>query len=125
MWFRVTRANAQKSPEYEGVREAGQGPFADDFGLAEHFPEEVPDALADGRQAEVRVFSGFEDSLENGREAAPEQGGGSNDQSRQKQLLPRREAMRFSKRGGEDVHIRTHSQYTIRPLIGRSRGQQV
>ena len=45
-----------ESPEDEGVGDAGQGALADDFGLAEHFPEEVPDAFADGSEAEARVF---------------------------------------------------------------------
>src|SRR6266702_2189841 len=36
----------QKAPEDERVREARQWPLANHLGLAEHFPEEVPDALA-------------------------------------------------------------------------------
>ena len=62
-----------ESPEDEGVGEAGQGALADDFGLADDFPEEVPDAFADGREAEFGVFSGFEDSLEDWAETTPEQ----------------------------------------------------
>ncbi len=42
-----------ESPENEGVRDAGQRPFADHFGLEQHFPDEIPDALADGSQREI------------------------------------------------------------------------
>src|SRR5579859_7411345 len=42
------KCEGTKSPEDEGVCEAGQRTFADDLGLAEYFPEEIPNALADG-----------------------------------------------------------------------------
>ena len=41
-----------KSPEDEGVGEAGQRPLADHFGLEQHFPEEIPDAFAEWRERE-------------------------------------------------------------------------
>ena len=37
----------EKTPEDEGMSQAGQRPFANDFSLAEDLPEEVPDAFAD------------------------------------------------------------------------------
>ena len=43
-------------PEDEGVGQAGQWPFANDLGLAENLPEEVPDALADGKEMEAGSF---------------------------------------------------------------------
>jgi hypothetical protein len=55
-WFSVTRAKAQNRPEDEGVGQAGKRAFADDFGLAEDFPEEIPDALADGEEMEAGSF---------------------------------------------------------------------
>jgi hypothetical protein len=45
-----------EGPEDEGVGEAGQRALADDLGLAEDFPEEVPDALADGEEVEAASF---------------------------------------------------------------------
>ncbi len=109
-----------ESPENKGVGQSGQGALADDFSLAKHFPEEVPHPLTYGCETKIGVLFGLEDALENGSESPPEKYAGSNNQCHEKQLLPRREALRFSQRGREEIHIRTHSQYTIRPLVGRS-----
>ena len=43
-----------EAPEDEGVGQAGQRALADDFGLAEHLPDKVPDAAADGKEAGSR-----------------------------------------------------------------------
>ena len=67
------KGECAETPEDEGVRKAGKGSLADDFGLADYFPEEVPHALADRRQAEIRVFPGFEDALEDRSKSPPEQ----------------------------------------------------
>ena len=45
-----------ESPEDKGMRQARQGALADDFGLAHDFPEEIPDAAADGEEVEAGVF---------------------------------------------------------------------
>ena len=45
-----------ESPEDKGVGEAGEGALADDFCLAHDFPDEVPDASADGGEVEAGVF---------------------------------------------------------------------
>ena len=54
-----------KSPEDEGVGEAGQRALFDDEGLAHHFPEEVPDAAADGGEGKAGVGFGTPDRAEN------------------------------------------------------------
>ena len=64
-----------ESPEDEGVGEAGERALANDLGLAEDFPEEVPDAFTDGSEAEVRIFSGFENAIEDGGESAEKESG--------------------------------------------------
>ena len=45
-----------ESPEDEGVSEAREWPLADNFGLAEDFRYEVPDAAADRCKAEACTF---------------------------------------------------------------------
>ncbi len=49
-----------ESPEDEGVGEAGEGPLADDFGLAEDFEKKSRMRGADGEEMEAGVFFGFE-----------------------------------------------------------------
>ena len=69
-----------ESPEDKGVGQSGQRALSDDFSLAEHFPEEVPHPLADGRKAEIRVLFGSEDAFENRSESPPKQHSGGDDQ---------------------------------------------
>ena len=45
-----------ESPKDKGVREAREWPLADNFGLAEDFRYEVPDAAADRCKAEACTF---------------------------------------------------------------------
>ncbi len=45
-----------EGPEDEGVGQARQRALADDFGLAEHFPDEVADALAEGKRWKPASF---------------------------------------------------------------------
>ena len=108
-----------ESPEDEGVRETWEGPLADDFGLTNDFPEEVPHALTDGGDAEVRIFFGMKDAAENRGEAAEEDCGRGDDEGEKKELFPRLEGLGFSQRGGEEIHTRTHSRYTIRGVVRR------
>ena len=53
-WLSVISANAQKSPEHEGVRQPGQRPLLDHFALQHDFPEKLPDARAQRRDFEIR-----------------------------------------------------------------------
>ncbi len=62
----------EKSPEDESVGETGERALLDDFGLADDFPEEVPDALADGRDVEVGIFARSKDVPEYAIEAPEE-----------------------------------------------------
>ena len=62
----------EEAPEDEGVREAGKRALANDLGLAEHLPEEVPYPLADGSEVEVGVFAGGEDVAQDAVEAPEE-----------------------------------------------------
>ena len=55
-----------EGPENERVGHAGQRPLANHLCLAQHLPDEVAHALADGEEMEVRVFLRLQDSLENG-----------------------------------------------------------
>ena len=63
------QGEGEESPEDEGVGDAGQRALADDFGLAEDFPDEVADAAGDGAEREAEVFAGGEDGAEDGGEA--------------------------------------------------------
>jgi hypothetical protein len=60
----------EEAPEDEGVGDAGQRALADDFGLAEDFPEEIPDALADGEEMEAGVFARLAESCRRLRRSA-------------------------------------------------------
>ena len=84
-----------EAPEDKGVGEAGERALADDFGLAENFPEEIPDAAAEGEEVEASVFFRFEDFVENHAEAAPESGGGGCDENDEKQFLREGEVLRL------------------------------
>ena len=64
-----------EGPEDEGVGQTGEGPFADDFGLAEHLPYKIPDALADREEAKAGVLLRFQDYVEDQAKAAPESRG--------------------------------------------------
>ena len=69
-----------EAPENKGVGQAGQGPLADDLGLESDLPDEIPEAPADGREAEAGVWLGMEDFAEDNAEAEPETGGGGGNQ---------------------------------------------
>ena len=62
----------KKTPEDEGVGEAGERTLLDDLGLTEDFPEEVPDAFADRRYVEVGIFACSEDVAQDAVEARKE-----------------------------------------------------
>jgi hypothetical protein len=62
-------AESAEAPEDEGVEEARERPFLNHFGLAEDFPEEVPDAAADRGELEVRVRLGGAEEFDDRREA--------------------------------------------------------
>ena len=85
----------QKAPEDEGVGQAGKRPFANDLGLAENFPEKVPDAPADGEEVKAGVFAGFEDLVDDHAEAFPEERRGDSNQRDQEELFNQREMVRF------------------------------
>jgi len=85
-----------ESPEDEGVRQAGQRALADDLGLKGYFPEEIPEALADGEEAEAGVFFGLENFGEDNAEPEPEGRDGGGDQHDEEQFLREREGLRFS-----------------------------
>ncbi len=62
-----------EAPEHEGVRESGQRPFADDFRLAEHLPEEFAQTRSEGGERESGVWFGGEDRPQDWPNALPEQ----------------------------------------------------
>ncbi len=85
-----------ETPEDKGVSQAGQRALADDLGLEGYLPEKIPDALADGEEAEAGVWLGAEDFAEDDAETEPETGGGGGDKQDEKQFLRVRELLRFS-----------------------------
>ena len=89
----------EEAPEDEGMGEAGEGPFADDFGLAEDFPDEVADARAEGEEMEVGVATGGADFGDDEAEAPPEEVGAGEDERDEEELLGEREGSGF----GEDA----------------------
>jgi hypothetical protein len=89
------------------VGQTWQWPLAYHLGLAEHLPEEIPKALADGEEVEAGVFFRFEDFVENCAEAAPKSGGGGHKQSDENQFLGKGEVLRFSQSCIQQEHKRT------------------
>jgi len=105
------QGEGQEGPEYEGVGEAREWAFADDFGLAKHLPEEVPGALADGEEVKAGVFFRFEDFVEDHTEAAPEEIGRGEDHCGEDELLEKGEVLGF----GKDGEIREHRRTELQP----------
>ena len=64
-----------KSPKHKGVRDSDERPFADDFGLEEDFPNEIPDAFSDRMQPKIGVRLSFADLAQNPAEAQREPAG--------------------------------------------------
>ena len=78
------QGEGEESPEDEGVGDAGKGTLADDFGLAEDFAGERPDAAGDGAEGESEVLAGGEDGAQDGAEAKEKEGcGGDGEQEKE------------------------------------------
>jgi hypothetical protein len=84
-----------EGPEDEGVGEAGKWALANDLGLAENFPEEVPEALADVSEMKAGVRFGAEDSLKDKVKTPPKGPSGCNYEGEKEHLLEDREAIRL------------------------------
>lgn len=71
-----------KSPEDEGVRDAGEGALLDDLRLQQDFGEEIPNAFAERLEGEARVGFGGANFADHFSETPPEAvgGGGKQDQ---------------------------------------------
>ena len=65
------------------------------FGLAENFPEEIPDAFADMGELKSGVFSGFQDLVDDDAKALPEERRRGDDQGCEEQLFKEPEMIRF------------------------------
>jgi hypothetical protein len=75
------------------VCDSGKRALADDFGLAEDFPNEVADAAGDGAQRPAKVFAGSEDGAEDGGEAQEEKRGGRCSENQQQDDFEWREVL--------------------------------
>ena len=73
------QGEGEESPEDEGVEEAREWALADDLGLAEDFPEEIPSAFADMGEMKAGIFARLEDLVEDDAETLPEEPGGGED----------------------------------------------
>ena len=102
-WLSVTSAKAQKAQKTKAWARPGQRALADDFGLAEHFPDEIPDALADGEEMEARVFFRLQNFIEDHAEAAPEAVSRGDDQRGEEQLLREGEVLGFGEGWREKI----------------------
>ena len=89
-----------ETPEDQGVGEAGERALADDLGLEGYLPDEIPEAAADGEEAEAGVGLGLEDFAEDYAKTEPETGGGGGDQHDEEQFLHEGEVLRFSQSCG-------------------------
>ena len=107
-----------EGPKDEGVRQAGKRPLTDDFGLEEHFPDKVPDALADGEEVKAWVLFRLKDFVEDFAETAPEAAPRGDGQPGEEQLLKEREVLRLSQGCGEQRHRRSTSRYMIESGAG-------
>ena len=66
------QSKGAKRPEDQRMGHAGERPLADHLGLAQHLPNEIAHASADGEEVEVRVFFRLQDFAEDGPESPPE-----------------------------------------------------
>ena len=94
----------EESPEDEGVGDAGERALADDFGLAEDFPDEVADAPGDGVERPAEVFAGGEDVAEDRGEAEEEERCGGGDEEQQQNDFDGGEVLRFG-----EIHTGHHT----------------
>jgi hypothetical protein len=76
--------------------EAGERALTNDFRLAKDLPDEVPDALAEGKDMKAGVFPGVKDFVEDGPDAEPESDGRGHSQAGEKQLFKERKVLGFS-----------------------------
>jgi len=76
-----------EGPEDEGVGEAGERALADNLGLAENLPEEVPKALAKMSEMKTGVWFGAENALEDKVKSLPKTPYGYNSKREQEHLL--------------------------------------
>ena len=67
------QGEGEESPEDEGVGEAGQRALADDFGLADDFADERPDAVGDRAQGEAEVLLRAKDVAQDRGDAEEEE----------------------------------------------------
>ncbi len=116
-----------EGPEDEGVGQAGRGPLADDFGLKKHLPDEVADALADGKEVKARVLFRFEDFVQDHAEAQPEGACRGYGQRSEEQSFCKREVQRLSQGWERKQHNRTHSRYTkgLGGVVARGLGNHI
>ena len=101
----------QEGPEDEGMGEAGERELADDFGLAENFPEEVPDALAQREEVEAGISFRFEDFIEDYAEAPPEEVAGGDEHCGKEELLDNGEVLGFGQGWERRKHRQAEQQY--------------
>jgi len=113
----------QESPKDECVGQAGERALANDFGLAEDFPEEIPDALAEGKKLEVGIFFRGEDLAQHHAEAAPKEIAGGGGHRREEELLNQGEVLGFAKDRERKRHRRAEMLYraTIQDQAGSCR----
>lgn len=102
-----------KGPEDGGVGKTGKRALANDLGLEEDFPDEVTDALAEGEEAEVRIFFRLEDFAEDGAKATPEKCSRSCGKPGEEQLLKEGEVLRSGQGWEGRNHRRTKERYRI------------
>ncbi len=101
------QGECQKSPEDEGVGQAGKWPLLNHLGLAEDLGEEVPGAAAHVSQVKARVFFGLEDLVENGAKTAPEEQAGNDRQGGEDEFLHEGEVLRLCQSQRERNHRQT------------------
>lgn len=98
-------SKSAESPEDEGVGETRQRALPDDFGLAHHLPDEVPDTIADREEAKIRVFPGAQDVTQDGAEAACEECGRGRSDCEEEKSLSWSEGSGFGQCGEWESHI--------------------
>ncbi len=95
-------SEGEEAPEDEGVGDAGEGALLDDLGLAEDFPDEVPDAAADWEKTEAGIAARVSDLVNDEAEALPEEGGRGEEEGDEEELFGEGEMRGF----GEGAHER-------------------
>ncbi len=107
------KSKCAETPENKGMSDSGQRALLNDFGLAKHFPEKVPDASAERGEMKIGVLFGMQDTAEDRSDTPREEARGAEHEKGEEKFFADCERLRFGQRGEWKAHKRTNPRYRI------------